>query len=165
MADSRIEDPDRLPSVYPAIRLSDFPPTGRLIGVDWGEKRIGLAVSDPSRTVATPLDTLLRRTGRRFPMQKFREHVDRYQPAGVVVGLPLESDGSEGPSATAAREIGDQITRVTGIPVAYFDERMTTSRVRKSIAEMGGRTRGREAQVDRLAATVLLQAFLDTHRS
>ena len=108
---------------------------------------------------------MLRRTGRRFPMQKFRVHVDKYQPAGVVVGLPLESSGAEGPSATAAREIGERITATTGLPVAYFDERMTTSRVRKAIKEMGGKTRGREGEVDSLAATVLLQAFLDTHRS
>ncbi|MBI4503400.1 MAG: Holliday junction resolvase RuvX, partial [Gemmatimonadetes bacterium] len=142
----------------------DLPRSGRLLAVDWGEKRIGLALSDPSQTLAQPLDTLVRRAGRRFPMRSFRELVDAHHPTGIVVGLPLEPEGSEGEAASAAREMGTAIAKATGVPVAFVDERMTTRQVHRAVAEMGGRTRGREAEVDRLAATVLLQSFLDHRR-
>jgi putative Holliday junction resolvase len=153
------------PSADPPIRRSaDLPSTGRLLGIDWGEKRIGLALSDPSQTLAQPLDTLSRRSGRRFPMRAFREHLEAHHPTGIVVGLPLESDGSEGDSARAAREMAESIASATHLPVTFVDERMTTSRVRRAVAEMGGKTRGREAEIDQLAATVVLQSFLDRLR-
>jgi len=155
---SRDPSPSHPPTRSPA---ADLPRSGRLLAVDWGEKRIGLALSDPTQTLAQPLDTLTRRAGRRFPMRAFREHVTTHGPVGVVMGLPLESDGREGKSARAAREMGEAITKATSLPVVFFDERMTTSRVRQAITEMGGKTRGREAEVDRLAATLVLQGFLD----
>jgi putative Holliday junction resolvase len=150
------------PSDRPTV---DLPHSGRLIAVDWGEKRIGIALSDPSQVLAQPLDTLERRAGRRFPMRAFRDLVDTHKPVGVVVGLPLEADGQDGESARAARELAAHIGTATGLPLALFDERMTTSRVRQAVAEMGGKTRGREAELDQLAATVLLQAFLDGRRA
>ena len=143
---------------------AEIPRSGRLLAVDWGEKRIGLALSDPTQTIAQPLDTLTRRAGRRFPMRAFRQHVEAHQPVGVLVGLPLDPGGTEGPSAQSARELGELIGRSTGIPVVYFDERMTTGRALRAIGEMGGKRRGREGEVDQLAATVLLQAFLDGRR-
>jgi putative Holliday junction resolvase len=97
-------------------------------------------------------------------MRAFRTHVDTHHPTGIVVGLPLESDGSEGASARAVREMAASIAQVTGLPVAFIDERMTTSRVRQAIAELGGKTRGREGEIDQLAATVVLQSFLDQPR-
>jgi putative Holliday junction resolvase len=164
-ADRRIGDPARSPSDHPPIRPpAELPHSGRLLGIDWGEKRIGLALSDPTQTLAHPLDTLTRRAGRRFPMRSLRVHIDEHHPVGIVVGLPLEADGSEGGSAREAREMGDHIADVTGLPPVYVDERMTTSRVRQAIAEMGGKTRGREEELDRLAATVILQSFLDGRR-
>jgi len=138
--------------------------TGRLLGVDWGAKRIGFSLSDPSQTVAQPLTTITRRLGRRFPLKKLREIVEAHQPVGFVVGLPLDSDGAEGEPARQARELGDLIGRSTGLPVTYADERMTSSRALRAVSEMGGKTRGREGEVDQLAATVLLQAFLDARR-
>jgi putative pre-16S rRNA nuclease len=154
------------PTVRPSDRPTvDLPRTGRLLAVDWGEKRIGLALSDPTQTLAQPLATLTRRAGRRFPMKALREHVDVHHPAGIVVGLPLEGSGAEGPAARAAREMGTAIARSTGLPIDFLDERMTTSRVRQTVTELGGKTRGREGEVDRLAATVLLQGYLELRRS
>lgn len=138
--------------------------TGRLLGVDWGEKRIGLSLSDPSQTLAQPLTTIARRLGRRFPLKKFREIVEAHQPVGLVVGLPLDPEGGEGEPARQARELGDLIGRSTGLPVSYADERMTSRRALRAVSEMGGKTRGREGEVDQLAATILLQAFLDARR-
>ena len=142
----------------------DLPRSGRLLGIDWGEKRIGLAISDPTQTLAQPLDTLIRRAGRCFPIRALRDHIDAHQPVGIVIGLPLDSDGSEGVSARAAREMGDQITTTTQLPAVYVDERMSTALVKQTVAELGGKTGGRETELDQLAATVVLQSYLDRRR-
>jgi putative Holliday junction resolvase len=137
---------------------------GRLLGVDWGERRIGLALSDESQTLAQPLDTLTRRPGKRFPMARLLEHVATHQIVGIVVGLPLDEAGDEGDSARAARALADDIGRRSKLPVSLWDERMTTARVRAAVHEMGGSTRGRKEDVDALAAALLLQHYLDTQR-
>lgn len=139
---------------------------GRLLGVDWGERRIGLALSDESQTLAQPLATLTRRPGKRFPMAQLLEHLTRHEVVGVVVGLPLDEAGAEGESARAARALADDIgRRAKGkIPVALWDERMTTARVLAAVREMGGSTKGRKEDVDALAAALLLQHYLDAQR-
>ena len=134
---------------------------GRLLAVDWGERRIGLALSDETQTLAQPLATLTRRTGKRFPMQSLLDHMQTHAVVGVVVGLPLDASGAEGEPARAARALAADIERRSGRPVALWDERFTTARVRQAVREMGGRTKGRAADVDALAATVLLQHYLD----
>jgi putative Holliday junction resolvase len=139
---------------------------GRLLGVDWGERRIGLALSDESQTLAQPLATLTRRPGKRFPMTRLLDHIARNQVVGVVVGLPLDEAGAEGDAARAARALADDIGRRAGgeLPVALWDERMTTARVLAAVREMGGSTKGRKDDVDALAAALLLQHYLDTQR-
>lgn len=137
---------------------------GRLLGVDWGERRIGLALSDETQTLAQPLATLTRRTGRRFPMKDLLTQLERHQVTGVVVGLPLEASGAEGEPARAARALAADIARRSGRPVDLVDERFTTARVRRAVHEMGGRTEGRAGDVDALAATLLLQHYLDSRR-
>ena len=139
---------------------------GRLLAVDWGERRIGLALSDESQTLAQPLATLPRRPGKRFPMAQLLEHIAHHQVVAVVVGLPLNEAGDEGDAARAARALADDIgRRVAGnVPVSLWDERMTTARVLAAVREMGGSTRGRKEEVDALAATLLLQHYLDAQR-
>lgn len=160
-ADRRMDDPGS----NPPIRLSAHPPgVGRLLGVDWGERRIGLALSDETQTLAQPLATLTRRTGKRFPMKDLLAQLERHQVAGVVVGLPLDASGAEGEPARAARALAEDIARRSGRPVDLVDERFTTARVRRAVHEMGGRTAGRAAEVDALAATLLLQHYLDGRR-
>ena len=141
------------------------PTAGRLLALDWGELRIGLALSDESQVLATPLETLHRREGKRFPMPRFLQLVAEHHPVGLVVGLPLAPDGSEGDSALAAREVAASVTRRTGLPLELWDERMSTARALAAIREQGGSTRGRKADVDSLAAAVLLQHFLDARRN
>ena len=141
-----------------------LPSTGRLLAVDIGEKRIGLALSDPSQSLAHPLATITRRAGKRFPMQQLRPHLEEHQPVGVVMGLPIAPSGAEDERAAHAREAGALIAEKTGLPVQYWDERMTTARALGAVREMGGTPRGREGDVDRLAATVLLQHYLDSRR-
>ena len=133
--------------------------------MDWGEVRIGLALSDESQTLATPLETLQRRAGKRFPIPRFLELAAQHQPVGLVVGLPLTLEGQEEESASAAREMAATLERRSGLPVEFWDERMSTARALGAIREQGGSSRGRRADVDALAAAVLLQHFLDARRN
>ena len=142
-----------------------IPRSGRVLGVDWGEVRIGLALSDETQLLASPLETLSRRVGRRFPMPRFLELIATHQPVGVVMGLPLTAEGNEEESARAARELGVLIGRRTYLPLVYWDERMSTARALGAIREVGGSTRGRREDVDALAASVLLQHWLDARRN
>lgn len=138
--------------------------SGRIIAIDWGEVRLGLALSDEGQILASPIGTLTRRAGKRFPMPAFLETLEAHHPVGIVVGLPLTPEGGEAESAAAARELADAVGRRTGLPVALTDERMTTARVLSTIRAQGGSTRGRKEDVDAHAAAVLLQGFLDQRR-
>ncbi len=146
-----------LPSMIPAI--------GRILGIDWGEIRIGLALSDETQTLASPLQTLVRRRGKRLPMGRLLELLTEYHPVGIVVGLPLAPDGTEGESAASARSLATSVAGHTGLPLELWDERMSTARVLSTIREQGGSTRGRKEEVDALAAAMLLQHFLDARRA
>ena len=141
-----------------------FPNSGRLIAIDWGEKRIGVAISDPDQRHAHPLTTLTRRQGKRFPLKQLKSCLDEQAPVGVVFSLPLEASGDEGPAARRARDEGRLVGEKTGLPVIFLDERMTTARALSAIRDLGGSTVGRKGDVDKLAATVLLQTYLDTYR-
>ncbi len=138
--------------------------SGRLLGVDWGERRIGLALSDETRTLAQPLTTLTRRTGKRFPMRQLLGLMDRHAVTGVVLGLPLDLEGAEGEAAGAVRILAAAIAQHSGKPVDLWDERLTTARALQAVRDLGGTTRGRKDGVDALAATVLLQHYLDAKR-
>ena len=138
---------------------------GRILAVDWGERRIGLALSDESQILAQPLATLTRRAGKRFPMTQLLEAVKKHNVVSIVVGLPLDESGAEGDAAHAARALADDIKgRVGDLEVTMWDERMTTARVLAAIREMGGTTRGRKEDVDAMAAALLLQHYLDAKK-
>jgi putative Holliday junction resolvase len=142
-----------------------IPPHGRVLGIDWGEIRIGLALSDELQTLASPLETLVRRRGKRFPMPRLLELVAAHAPVGVVVGLPLTPAGDEGPAAAEARAMATLVEGRTGLPVELRDERLSTARALRLVREQDGSTRGRKEDVDALAAAVLLQGFLDARRA
>ncbi len=144
--------------------MSSLPTTGRLLGVDWGEVRTGLALSDELQMLASPLTTLTQRPGKRFPMPAFLGVVAEHEPVGLVIGLPLTQEGHEGESAAKAREIGNLVSARSGLPCEFVDERLTTARALRVVREMDGSTRGRKEDVDALAASVLLQGFLDLRR-
>lgn len=141
-----------------------IPSVGRVLALDWGERRIGIAVSDELQMVASPLATVTRREGKRFPMPALLAHITAHSPAGIVVGLPLTLEGEEGESALLARQLGDLVAQRSAVPVTYWDERLSTARALRAIREVGGSTRGRKDDVDALAASVLLQGFLDARR-
>jgi putative Holliday junction resolvase len=151
--------------VFTVHAVMRIPPAGRILGVDWGEVRIGLALSDESQTLASPLETLVRRKGKRFPMPGLLELVEAHQPVAIVVGLPLTGEGEEGESATAARETANAVAARTSLPVELWDERLSTARALRAVREQGGSTRGRKGDVDALAAAILLQHFLDARKA
>ena len=142
-----------------------IPPQGRVLGIDWGEIRIGIALSDELQMLASPLETLVRRRGKRFPVPRLLELVAAHAPVGVVVGLPLTPAGDEGPSAGEARAVATLVEGRTGLPVELQDERLSTARALRLVREQEGSTRGRREDVDALAAAVLLQGFLDARRA
>jgi putative Holliday junction resolvase len=139
-----------------------IPPVGRVLGLDWGSSRIGVAISDETQLVATPLDTLRRRTGRRLPLAQFLTLITRERPVGLVVGLPLDDHGREGGSARAAREMGVTFAARSYLPLDWIDESFTTARTLETLHEMGRRP-ARE-NIDQLAAAELLQQWLDARR-
>jgi len=133
---------------------------GRLLGVDYGERRIGLAISDPTGTIASPAGAIVRRAGKRPPVAEIIRRGEALEARGFVIGLPLDGDGNETPRCAEVRTVASAIATRTGLPVDLVDERYTTAAALRAIREMGGSTRGRKADVDALAATVLLQHAL-----
>jgi putative Holliday junction resolvase len=138
----------------------------RALGLDLGSKRIGVAVSDRDERVATPIETLTRsRNGRDVDHRAIADLVSEWDAEVVVVGLPLSLDGGEGP---AARLVLDEVTELSAaliVPVETVDERFTTVTAGKQLREQGVRGRSRTSVIDRAAAAVLLQSWLDTRRS
>jgi len=133
---------------------------GRWMAVDWGERRIGLALSDPSGTIASPAGVVVRRPGKRPPIAELVRRAEALEARGIVVGLPLDGEGEDTPRATECRRVAAELARRTALPVTLLDERYTTAVALRAVREMGGRRRGREGDVDALAATVLLQQAL-----
>ncbi len=133
----------------------------RVLAVDPGERRVGLALSEGIGSLALPLETLERRgegteaSAERIAQVASREQVDR-----IVVGLPLRLDGREGLAARRARALGEAIARRVGVPVEYWDERLTTVQALGDLRRSGVRRSRRRAVVDQAAATVLLQSWL-----
>ena len=135
---------------------------GRVLAVDYGERRIGLAVSDPTRTIASPAGFVTRRAGKRPPVAALVRQAETLEATAIVIGLPLDDEGDETPRSAEVRRIAAEIERRTGLSVTLVDERYTTAAALRAIQEMGGSTRGRRGDVDALAATVLLQHALPT---
>lgn len=142
-----------------------IPPSGPLLGIDWGEIRTGLALSDEERILASPLTTLNQRRGKRFPVAALLDIIERHHPVGVVLGLPYGLDGNETASTMLVRQLAARLKGKVPVPIELWDERLTTARALRAIREQGGSTRGRKADVDALAAAVLLQHYLDSHRA
>jgi putative Holliday junction resolvase len=133
---------------------------GRILAIDYGEARIGLAVSDPSRTIASPAGVIVRRKGKRAPVAEIVRRAEALEARAFVIGLPLSDAGEEGPRAAEVRRLGAELARRTGLPVSFVDERYTTAAALRVVRELGGSVRGRKGDVDALAATILLQQAL-----
>ena len=136
-------------------------PAGRVLAVDWGQKRFGLAVSDPLRMIAQPLTTLTRRVGKRAPVGRILDLATEHGVSDVVVGLPLTAGGTEAAAAREARSLGEAIARRSGLAVHFLDERMTTVHAIKSARRAGVKDADSREKIDQMAAVGILQAWLD----
>jgi putative holliday junction resolvase len=136
------------------------PPKGRLLAIDHGDRRIGLAVSDPLGMIASPAGFVQRRAGKRLPIAELVRRAEALEARGFVVGLPLDAEGNETPRSVEARHIAEELTKRTGLPARLVDERFTTAAALRTIRTLGGSTRDRKGDVDAMAATVLLQHAL-----
>lgn len=135
-------------------------PAGRLLAVDWGDKRIGLAVSDELGMLASPAGIIARRAGKRPPLAELMRQADALQVSGYVFGLPLDPGGDETDRSREVRDVAARLAARQRLPIRLVDERFTTSAALRSIREQGGSTRGRKGDVDALAACVLLEGVL-----
>lgn len=138
---------------------------GRTMALDYGERRIGIAVSDPTRTIASPLVTVQRRVGKRPPWSEITRLIEEQEVDEAVVGLPLDLAGEEGAWAAEVRAFGDDLARRTGLPVHWIDERMSSVRAERAVRGMGLKRSQREekGRIDSTAAALILETFL-THR-
>lgn len=134
---------------------------GRLLAIDWGERRVGLAISDPTGTIASPAGVIVRRRGKRPPVAELLRRAETLEARGFVMGLPLDGNGDETPRSREVRTVASALAERSGKPVELVDERYTTAAALRAVREMGGSTRGRKGDVDALAAAVLLQRVLD----
>jgi putative Holliday junction resolvase len=143
-----------------AVPRTAASPRGRLMAIDLGDRRIGLAISDPTGVIASPAGFLDRRAGKRPPLTALLAKAAELEARGFVVGLPLDQDGGETPRTEEARRLAYELAARTGLPARLVDERFTTAAALQAIKEMGGSTHGRKGDVDSMAATLLLQHAL-----
>lgn len=138
----------------------------RILAVDYGERRIGLALSDPLRMIATPLPTLQRKRGKRPPVQAILDIVQANDVDALVVGLPLTLEGTESDWTLEVRAFGEKLAQRSGLSVAFVDERMTSVAAERAVRGLGlpKYERERKDRIDAAAAVLILQAHLDALR-
>ena len=143
--------------------IDALPASGKLIGLDLGTRTIGVAVSDALRYTATPVETV-RRTKFTADAARLLELIAEHRIVGIVLGLPLNMDGSEGPRAQSTRAFARNLAQKTDLPLLFWDERLSTSAVTRMLIEADTRRDRRSQVVDKLAASYILQGFLDRLR-
>ena len=149
------------------IAIEDLPPhlgrDARLLGLDVGTKTIGLALSDVTRSVATPFDTI-RRSKFTADAKTIREVVEKNQVGALVIGFPLNLDGSEGPRAQSTRAFARNLAAHLMVPMVFWDERLSTAAVERHLIEANASRKRRAEVIDRMAAAYILQGALDRLR-
>jgi putative holliday junction resolvase len=139
----------------------------RVLSVDYGERRVGIAISDPTATIAQPLTVITRRAGKRAPVQAIADLAAEHAVAHIVVGLPLSLSGDENEWTREVREFGEKLAQRTGVGVSFADERLTSVVAERAVRSLGLRRHEREQKerVDAAAAILILQAHLDRMNS
>ena len=135
-----------------------------MAGLDYGTVRIGVAITDPGQQIASPLDNYQRRSPK-LDDRYFLELVRREQLVGLVVGLPVHLSGDESQKSHEARQFGAHLAKLTSLPVAFFDERFTSALAEEMLQGAGLTSKQRKARMDKLAAQILLSAWLESGRA
>lgn len=133
----------------------------RFLGLDIGEVRIGVAVSDELGMIASPVTMIPRKSDVAAELRKL---IAQYKPARLIVGLPVGLSGREGPQAKATREFAEALGEDVGLPMEYWDERMSSSIAEQALISQGTRREKRKQHVDAMAAAIILQGYLDNQR-
>lgn len=139
----------------------DFPTTGRIAGIDYGTVRIGFAITDPGRVLASPHENYTRRTPEQ-DAARFRDLVAREGVVGFVVGLPVHASGEESAKSLEARRFGKWLHDVTGVPVRFHDERFTSVQAEQLLGAAQFTKKRRQRRLDMVAAQIMLASFLET---
>lgn len=135
----------------------------RILGLDYGEKYVGVAMSDPMGIIGSPLETIYRKEENKLrkTYARIEELVKENGVERIVIGLPKNMNNTEGDSATNCREFASNVERRTGLPVVLWDERLSTSSARSILMESGVRREDRKEVIDKIAAGIILQNYLD----
>jgi putative Holliday junction resolvase len=136
---------------------------GRVMALDVGERRIGVALSDPTRMLASPLTTI-RAVPRSTAVKRILTLIRDYQVTALVVGLPLTMNGDIGPQATLVQQFVDELRPLIDIPIFFVDERLTTVAAERMMIDLKIKPEQRRARIDEVAASIILQDFLDSQR-
>ncbi|ABQ91586.1 MULTISPECIES: Holliday junction resolvase RuvX [unclassified Roseiflexus] len=136
---------------------------GRVMALDVGERRIGVALSDPTRMLASPLTTI-RAVPRSTALKRILTLIRDYQVTALVVGLPLTMNGDIGPQATLVQQFVDELRPLIDIPIFFVDERLTTVAAERMMIDLKIKPEQRRARIDEVAASIILQDFLDSQR-
>jgi putative pre-16S rRNA nuclease len=136
----------------------------RTLALDYGERRIGVAISDPTGLIAQPLETIPAHAGGRDALERIAELVRANEVGQIVVGLPVHMNGRSGPEAERARAFGERVRARAGVEVAYLDERWTSREAERALDEGGVRRHKQKGKVDPIAAAILLRTWLEMRR-
>jgi putative Holliday junction resolvase len=147
------------------VDLTELPKSGALFGLDLGEKTIGVAASDATRFIASPLE-LIRKTKFSLEAERLFKLMDERRASGLVIGLPISMDGTEGARCQSNRAFARNLLRLRDLPIAFWDERMSSMAVNRMLIGEADVTRARRAElVDKAAAAWILQGALDRLRN
>jgi putative Holliday junction resolvase len=149
-----------MPLRNPADLAERLPPRGALVGLDLGTKTIGVAATNPERTLASPRETI-RRTKLKPDLERLLAIVDSEGAVAVILGLPLNMDGSEGPRCQAVRQFASDLLKVRDLDVVLWDERLSTVAVTRTMIDADVSRARRAEAVDKLAAAYIVEGFID----
>jgi len=143
--------------------VTDIPTTGALIGLDLGTKTIGIAISDGTQMIASPVETIARKKFK-LDAERLLKLIADNHIVGIVLGLPRNMDGSEGPRCQSTRAFAKNVETLTDVPITFWDERLSTAAVERTLLEADASRKRRGEVIDKMAAAYILQGFLDSRR-
>ena len=143
--------------------MSDIPKIGALIGLDLGTKTIGVAISDGTQMIASPVETIARKKFK-LDAERLLELIADNHVVGIVLGLPKNMDGTEGPRCQSTRAFAKNMETLTEVPITFWDERLSTAAVERTLIDADASRKRRGEVIDKMAATYILQGYLDSRR-
>ena len=156
-------EPLPTPPVIESVAFPEPPAFGRLLGIDYGDKRMGFAISTPEQTISSAIENYTRRTSA-LDLKQIKHWCDEYLVKGIVIGLPIHMNGLESPKSTQCRRFAAWLYEQFGLPIALHDERCTTAVVIDHLIELDLSRKQRKKKLDMLAAQVLLESYLNSRQ-